>query len=79
MNVKYDIVADAIYFRVGEAKVARTIKMENRFLVDMDGSGNVVGIEILDASSQEQLVENLKQQVKAGVPIDIVNTAAVVG
>ncbi len=63
MNVKYDIVADAVYLRVGEARVARTIKMEDRFLVDMDRAGNVVGIEILDASSQEQLVQNLKPQM----------------
>jgi len=71
MKVNYDIVADAVYFKLGEGRVAKTIKMEDRFLMDVDGSGNVLGIEILDASSQQNLVENLKLNVASGVPISI--------
>lgn len=79
MNVKYDIVANAVYMNVSDGKIARTLELEDELLVDVDARGQIVGIEILDASSQGQLVESLTQNVQAGVPIDIVNTATVVG
>ena len=74
MEVKYDIMADAVYVNVSKAKVARTIKNNERFLIDVDKDGKVVGIEILDASSQQDLVENLEKNVAIGVPITIQNT-----
>lgn len=77
MEVKYDIIADAVYMKVGTGAVAKTIKMEQRFLVDMDDTGNVVGFEILDVSSQDQLVQALKNNVAAGIPISIVNNTPV--
>jgi uncharacterized protein YuzE len=73
MDIKYDIMADAVYVSVGSGKVARTIKTEERFLVDVDSAGNVVGMEILDASSQQELVDNLKKNVARGAPITIEN------
>ncbi|MEK7479985.1 MAG: DUF2283 domain-containing protein [Patescibacteria group bacterium] len=71
MKVNYDIMADAVYINVSKAKVARTVKTEERFLVDVDARGNVVGIEILDASNQQELVKNLQKNVAVGVPINI--------
>lgn len=71
MKVNYDIMADAVYINVSKAKVARTVKTEDRFLVDVDVHGNVVGIEILDASNQQELVKNLEKNVAVGVPINI--------
>lgn len=71
MKVNYDIMADAVYINVSKAKVAKTVKTEERFLVDVDARGNVVGIEILDASNQQELVKNLRKNVAVGVPINI--------
>jgi uncharacterized protein YuzE len=73
MDIQYDTIADAVYVSVGKGEIARTVKNSERFLVDVDKSGNVVGIEILDASSQQDLVENLKKNVEAGVPVAIVD------
>ena len=64
-------MADSVYINVSKAKVARTVKTEERFLVDVDARGNVVGIEILDASNQQELVKNLQKNVAVGVPINI--------
>ena len=77
MEVKYDIMADAIYVNVGSGKIARTVKSDERFLVDVDEAGNVVGIEILDVSSQQELVANLEKSVERGVPITIENKTPV--
>ena len=71
MDIKYDIMVDAVYINVGSGKVAKTIKSEERFLVDVDSAGNVVGMGILDASSQQELVENLKKNVARRGPITI--------
>lgn len=79
MKVNYDIMADAVYINVSDAKVARTVKSEERFLVDVDASGNVVGIEILDASNQQELVKNLEKNVAVGVPINIQTSTLTTG
>lgn len=78
MKVNYDIMADAVYINVSGAKVARTVKSEDRFLVDVDARGNVVGIEILDVSNQKELVKNLEENVAIGVPIHIQTSTPVI-
>jgi uncharacterized protein YuzE len=35
-----------------KAKVYKTVKMQDRLIVDVDRKGNVIGIEVLDVSSQ---------------------------
>ena len=77
MKVNYDIVANAVYVNVSDSKIARTIRTDERFLVDVDEGGNVVGIEILDASSQEELIKNLENNASRGVPITIENATPV--
>lgn len=78
MEINYDIMADAVYITVSKEKIAQTIKSNDRFLIDMDAAGNVVGFEILDASSQQNLVENLKKNVGRGVPVSIQESTPVV-
>lgn len=71
MNIKYDRIADAIYMKVSQATVAQTVKLDDALLVDKDSEGNIVGLEILDASSQENLIQNLEKNVLDGVPVDM--------
>jgi len=52
MKIEYDKIADAMYIYLKKAKVFKTIKMQDRLIVDLDKKGNVIGIEVLDASSQ---------------------------
>ena len=77
MDIKYDMSADAVYLNVSGEKVAKTLEMADRLLVDLDKGGRIVGIEILEASHQTKLVENLQANVSAGVPINIVNSTPV--
>jgi len=50
MNISYDPKADALYiqFRKGNAK--ETLKIKDGLLIDIDDSGHIFGIEILDAT-----------------------------
>ncbi len=52
MKIQYDKKADAMYIYLRKGKVAKTIKINNRVLVDVDKKGNVIGIEMLEVSHQ---------------------------
>jgi len=52
MNIEYDKSADAAYIRLNKGKVKKTVKLKDRLLVDVDKDDKILGIEILDFSSQ---------------------------
>jgi len=52
MKISYDKMADALYIYLRKGKVAKTIKVTSRLLIDVDKKGNVLGIEMLDVSRQ---------------------------
>ena len=47
MKISYDPKADALYIKFQDASAARTRKVEDGMLVDVDGGGRLVGIEII--------------------------------
>ena len=53
MEITYDKQADAmyIYFQKGK-KPARTVELADLLIADLDRSGRIIGVEILDASRQ---------------------------
>lgn len=52
MNIKYDKEADAFYLKLSDAEVVESDQEKPGIIIDYDGSGNVVGIEVLDASEK---------------------------
>lgn len=50
MKIEYDKEADALYVELNKNKIYKTREESDNFLVDVDKNGNVVGIEILNAS-----------------------------
>ncbi len=75
MKIDYDTVADAIYFTIKKGKVFKSMKMNDRLVVDLSKKGDVVGIELLDASSRQG--RDLQKNLKKGVPINIHSSVAV--
>jgi uncharacterized protein YuzE len=51
MRVRYDEEADALYIRLREAEYYESDEIREGFILDYDADGNIVGIEILEASS----------------------------
>ena len=47
MKISYDPKADALYIKVQDAGAARTRRVEDGLLVDLDGGNRLVGIEII--------------------------------
>ena len=72
MKINYDKIADAVYFSLTKGKVASTVEMDDRLIVDLDKTGNIIGIELLDASTQMGTGANsLEKIVRTGIPVHI--------
>ncbi len=61
-QVEYDPEADAAYIRLNAGEVDRTVDLESTelgmpVLVDIDGTGRILGFEVLDARRRLGLVE----------------------
>ncbi len=67
MRISYDKSADAIYIRVKTAKVKKTLKIQDGLFADVDRTGKVCGLEILDVShwlpKRDRLIEIGKERI----------------
>lgn len=52
MVIKYDKDIDVIYIRFTDAKVAESDEDKPGVILDYDDAGNLVGIEVLNASKK---------------------------
>jgi uncharacterized protein YuzE len=50
MQLQYDLTVGALYIRLSDAKVARTVEAGDNAAVDLDAAGGVVGIEVISAA-----------------------------
>ena len=64
MHIRYDENADALYIRLGESKYYESDEIKEGFILDYDESKNIIGIEILDASSYISLGQLLSVSYK---------------
>jgi uncharacterized protein YuzE len=57
MKTTYDKITDATYLYVSDNKIAKTVPVSDRLIVDLDKDGLLVGIEMLGASTIPSLKE----------------------
>ncbi len=50
MRIRYNEKSDALYIRFREEKYFESDEIKEGFILDYDQNGNIIGIEILDAS-----------------------------
>ena len=68
--ITYDTEADAAYFRVKKGAVARTVKMQDWLLADLDKSGALLGVEMLFVSvhmPRKSFIQNIQGIVPVAV------------
>ena len=53
--VEYDPTAKAVYVRIRQGQVAKTLEKEKNFFLDLDDKGRLLGIEILDPQKKPLL------------------------
>lgn len=58
MKIAYSKEDDALYITLKDADVADTDELTEDIIIDYDNRGNIVGIEVLDAS-QHVDIENI--------------------
>jgi len=52
MKLEYDKLVDALYLRITRGRIDKTIQLKDRLNIDVDKKGQILGIEILGASTQ---------------------------
>ena len=57
MRIEYDREVDALYIRLQEKYVARTIELEEGLNLDLDENGKLIGLEVLDATERYSLAD----------------------
>lgn len=50
MRLTYDPEADALYLKLGTARIARTEEVAPSVMLDLDAAGDIVGVEVLGVS-----------------------------
>ena len=57
MKIEYDGEIDALYIRLQEKYVAKTIEIEEGLNIDLDENDRLIGLEILDATERYSLAD----------------------
>lgn len=57
MKIEYDNQVDAIYIRLQEKYVTRTVEIEDGLNIDLDENGKLIGLEVLDATERYALAD----------------------
>ena len=57
MKIEYDKEVDALYVRLQEKYVDRTVEIEEGLNIDLDENGKLIGLEILDATERYFLAD----------------------
>jgi len=57
MKIEYDKEVDALYIRIQEKEVSKTIEIQEGVNIDIDENSKIVGLEILDATKRYSLAD----------------------
>jgi YD repeat-containing protein len=63
MKIKYDKEVDILVIELSEAKISESDEPRKGIILDYDEAGNVVRIEILDASKKKTVPMKLEYEV----------------
>ena len=57
MKIEYDREVDAVCIYLQQKEVVKTIELSDAVKVDLDEKGNLIGIEVLDATQRYSLAD----------------------
>ncbi|MBZ0092402.1 MAG: DUF2283 domain-containing protein [Sulfuricellaceae bacterium] len=52
MKIEFDPIADALYLELASGEVEKTEEIKPGVIMDYDGDGNVIGVEVLYVSKR---------------------------
>ena len=71
MKIEYSKAADAIYVYFKEDFVAKSKEIEEGVIIDFDGKGQLIGIEVLDVSQRFSLADIVNVHIE-NLPVEAV-------
>ncbi len=63
MKVSYDKKADAVYIEIAKGKADGVVEVKEGINIDISKDGNILGIELLDASKKISLDSLFSYQI----------------
>jgi uncharacterized protein YuzE len=64
MNIKFDKDVDIVYLRFSDADIVESDEEKSGIIIDYDKNGNVVSIELLEASKKMKKPGSLVYEVE---------------
>ena len=71
MKIEYSKEADAIYVYFKEDFVAKSKEIEDGVIIDFDGKGQLIGIEVLDVSQRFSLADIVNVNIE-NLPVEAI-------
>ena len=68
ISVSIDREARAIYFKLSDKDVCKTVRLNSSLSVDYDENGEVVGVEIIRLTNVGVLLKKAFQDISSGIP-----------
>ena len=60
LELSYDPIAKAMYIMLKDTKVARTVRPDQNFSLDLDSNGDLVGIEVIRIKQAKIVARQIK-------------------
>ena len=71
MKIEYSKEADAIYVYFKEDFVEKSKEIEDGIVIDFDKNGQLIGIEVLDASKRFSLADIVNVNIE-NLPVEVI-------
>ena len=75
ISVSIDREASAIYFKISDNEVSKTVRLNSSLSVDYNGDGEVVGVEIIRITNVGVLLKKAFRDISSGIPSKALATA----
>lgn len=59
MKITYDPETDTLTIRLREVRISESDELQDGIIADLDAKGNIIGLEILDASERVTEPQNI--------------------
>ena len=74
ISVSIDSEARAIYFKLCDDEVSKTVRLNSSLSVDYDEDGEVIGVEIIRVTNVGVLLKKAFQDIASGIPPKVLVT-----
>ena len=75
ISVSIDREARAVYFKLSDDEVSKTVRLNSSLSVDYDSDGKVIGVEIIRVTNIEVLLKKAFKDISSGLPPKALTTA----